>query len=321
VTRTIPFLLLLLAGCTRTTPILPGSLIPDHEVETFTTVIVDHERDREVPLRVWVPRTGGPLPVIIFSHGMGESKDSYAWFGRRFANSGYISIHPTHPGSDRAVLRSGWFNIFRASIDKDTWRNRPLDMQLVVSRLDEIERKIPSVAGRIDRSRIAAAGHSAGAFTAVALAGVTVDGAASADPRIRAAVAISMPDLSLILDEESFDTISIPVLHITGTRDYSLAYLTFPSDRRRMFDDTDAPDQFLVILDKATHTTFSDPHRPERKRQARLQELTAELTVRFIEAALNGGVDGSDSWTGPLPRDEMRIESKPKSLSQNMLAD
>jgi hypothetical protein len=31
VKRMIPFLLLLLAICTSTTPILPGSLIPDHE--------------------------------------------------------------------------------------------------------------------------------------------------------------------------------------------------------------------------------------------------------------------------------------------------
>ena len=46
-----------------------------------------------------------PCPVIIFSHGLGGSRDGYEYLGRHWASHGYVSVHSTHIGSDTSALK------------------------------------------------------------------------------------------------------------------------------------------------------------------------------------------------------------------------
>ena len=47
-------------------------------VATVEYVWHDNARDRDVPVKIYYPRTGDqPLPVIIFSHGLGGSREGY----------------------------------------------------------------------------------------------------------------------------------------------------------------------------------------------------------------------------------------------------
>src|ERR1700722_1072373 len=64
----------------------------------------DSKRDRDIPVKIYFPKTGeGPFPVIIFSHGLGGSREGYAYLGNHWASHGYISVHVQHLGSDSAV--------------------------------------------------------------------------------------------------------------------------------------------------------------------------------------------------------------------------
>src|SRR5258708_35446079 len=75
-----------------------------YQVETIKFDWVDQKRDRKVPVKIYYPKDGkGPFPVIIFSHGLGGSRDGYEYLGRYLGGHGYFSVHLQHLGSDSSV--------------------------------------------------------------------------------------------------------------------------------------------------------------------------------------------------------------------------
>jgi len=64
----------------------------------------DAKRDRRLPVKIYFPKTGGgPFSVILFSHGLGGTREGYEYLSRYWASHGYVSVHLQHPGSDEAV--------------------------------------------------------------------------------------------------------------------------------------------------------------------------------------------------------------------------
>ena len=222
----------------------------------------DAKRNRDVPVKIY----GESGPVVVFSHGIGENRDSYAYLGRALARHGFRAVHVTHAGTDRAVLERGYRHLYRAVKQKENWVNRPLDVSFVLDRLGAQEAAI--------------AGHSAGAFTAFALAGLRMTGGTLSDPRIKAAVAMSMPRMEGVVAPGGYDAVAIPLLNVTGTCDTSIIYRTFPRHRRLPFEQTHAAHQYLVTLDRVNHDTFvlDDP------RNAQI----AAITIAFLRAWMLG---------------------------------
>ena len=73
----------------------------------WVDVTVALEDGTTAAVRVHHPSVGdGPWPVVIFSHGLGGSREGYGFLGQRWAEHGYVSIHPDHPGSDTAAFLS-----------------------------------------------------------------------------------------------------------------------------------------------------------------------------------------------------------------------
>src|SRR5690606_4242290 len=52
-------------------------------------------------VRVSCPAQGDDLPIVVFSHGFGESMDGYAPLVDHWAASGFAVIQPTHLDSRR----------------------------------------------------------------------------------------------------------------------------------------------------------------------------------------------------------------------------
>lgn len=256
-----------------------------HVVQELT--LDDSSRDRDIPLRVYAPERGERLPLVLFSHGMGEARDSYEYIGRALAESGYVTIHLTHHGSDRELLETkGWLAIVKATRDPENWKNRPRDVASVLDELEKPEGAMREIAARIDPERVAVAGHSAGAYTAMVMAGAIVAGKHSfADRRVKAAVAMSLPRLDPVFVDGAYDHIAIPVLHLTGTRDRSIVYWTFPKDRRVAYDSTPGTNQYLITFRGVNHWTFSNL---PSSRDAAAQKRIVEATRLFLEAHLRG---------------------------------
>lgn len=187
-------------------------------------------RGQDLAVRVCAPATGHDLPVVIFSHGMTLSMDSYEPLAGFWAARGFAVIQPTH--LDSAGL---------APDDPRTpliWRIRTGDLTVILDQLEAIEAAVPGLAGRVDHGRVAVAGHSWGAQTASTLAGARVigpdgmPGDSMADPRVKAAVLLCLPgtggaDLSPLAAEyfpfmsPDFAEMKTPSLIVAGDRDDS----------------------------------------------------------------------------------------------------
>lgn len=266
---------LLTAACCTTLPRLPEKRVAfTAPAGRFAEVIetaghfYDEKRNRDVEVRSYSPAgPRGRLPVVIVSHGIGEDRDSYAYLGRAIARHGFLAVHLTHAGTDRATLEKGYRHLYRATKDPKNWIDRALDVTFVLDQL--------ALQPDFDVEHSAVVGHSAGAFTAFAAAGMKSPGGESLrDPRIKVIVPISMPRIA-----GNYDAIDIPVLNLTGTCDTSLIYRTFPRHRRIPFESTDAARQYLVTLQGVDHDMFSakeDPH----------HEVIAAIAVAFLRAYL-----------------------------------
>lgn len=197
----------------------------------------------DLQIRVSAPTTGHNLPIILLSHGQGMSNNlsslnGYGPMANFWAAHGFVVIQPTHLSSKSL------------SLDPTTpgaplfWQSRAEDMRTILDQLDHIESSVPEIKGRLDRDRIAIAGHSMGGHTANVLLGMTVrdpDGTDTVislfEPRIKAGIVLAAPgnggsDLSAFASEHysflrhpSFASMKTPTLVVVGDEDAS-AYLT-----------------------------------------------------------------------------------------------
>jgi predicted dienelactone hydrolase len=201
-------------------------------------------------------------------------------------------VHITHAGTDRAVLERGYRHLYRSVKQKENWVNRPLDVSFVLDRLNVTDAAI--------------VGHSAGAFTAFALAGITMADGSLRDPRVKVAVAMSMPRMEGVVSPGGYDTIAIPVLSVTGTCDTSIIYRTFPKHRRIPFEETHAANQYLLTFARVNHDTFVE----QDERNAQI----AAVTIAFLDAWMRGDANArawfDEPGNGELAGVRLSVERK-----------
>lgn len=258
----------------------------------------DDARGRDVPVKVYAPEAGGaPFPVVIFSHGLGGSREGYAYLGRHWASHGYIAVHVQHIGSDESVWKDQTNRserMKRAAADPRNALNRPADVQFVLDRLERVQKEEGPLKDRLDLSRVGMAGHSFGAHTTLAIAGqafVTPTGRAAAmdDWRVKAAIAMSP---SVPRRRDDLDTVyagvKIPILHMTGTHDDSPVSDTRAADRRMAFDHIKGAEQYLLIFKDGEHMVYTGRRRlrGEPGREERFVDLILQSTTAFWDAYL-----------------------------------
>jgi predicted dienelactone hydrolase len=277
---------------------------PGHEVATFDAIWKDGARNREVPFRIYYPKAAATkLPVIIFSHGLGGSRDGYAYLGKYWAAHGFISVHLTHHGSDtEALLGDGMDNLRQRAqnlaMDPMNAVNRCKDVSFAIDELNDAnENEKSPLKGMIDLSRIGMAGHSFGANTTMLIAGeMTRTGKSFADNRVKCAIALSPPvAVPKSMYDKAYSAVNIPLFVITGTRDDSPVGETMAADRRVPFDHVQNIPAFLITFDGATHMVFAGPRRAASPADARIQKLVQQGTTAFWDAYLRGD-ESAKTW-------------------------
>ena len=279
-----------------------GGTSQRHAVASVDQTWFDAGRDRSVPARIYYPADSAErFPVIIFSTGLGRSRDDCAYLGRHWASCGYVSVHVQHKGSDEEV-RQGSLRprkeLQKAFYAPQNIRNRPMDIIFVINQLDQMQRSGSALGKRCDLTRIGVAGHDFGAQTVLALAGEVLPGRiAFVEPRVKAVVAMSSPvPLGQVPLSLAYGNISLPCFHITGTADNSIVATTQASQRRLPFDYTQGADEYLVTFYGADHMTYSGHLRAAASgHDAMFQRLIAECSAVFWEAYLKDDA-GAKAW-------------------------
>jgi pimeloyl-ACP methyl ester carboxylesterase len=223
---------------------------------------------RPVPLEIKVsmPESGSALPVILLSHGHGKanflsSLHGYGPVATFWAAHGFVVIQPTHLDSTVLALRET--KLPDAPL---FWRDRATDMHYILDHLDEIEAAVPGLAGRMDRDRIVAVGHSLGAGTVTSLLGMQVldpDDPREkdlSDPRIKAGVVIAAPGIGdkhlapkaaqnyPMLKFVDFSKMTGHALVIAGDKDLNLMFSDRLSYRTDAFTCAPAPKTLLTFF-------------------------------------------------------------------------
>jgi predicted dienelactone hydrolase len=260
----------------------------------------DAARDRVVPVKVVLPRGPGPFPVVVFSHGLGATREAYAYLGERWARAGLATVYLQHAGTDSGIFRGRVDRkaAMKAAVaDAENLHARPRDVAFVIDRLAALARTSPSLRGKLDLARIGVAGHSLGAWTSLVTAGQRA-GAPLADPRPRAVAALSAP-VGLARGDRAltFGGVRIPLILMTGTLDVSPIADCTPAERRIPYDHAGSPEKLLVVFAGGDHWIFSGRgyKRAPLASDLRFQELIAEATAAFWRAYLRGD-DGARAW-------------------------
>jgi predicted dienelactone hydrolase len=271
--------------------------------ETSLETWHDPVRNRDVPVKIFLPKTNGPHPIIIFSHGLGGSREGYSYLGEWWAGNGYVVVHPQHAGSDENVWKNAPLAerrqvLAKATTDLSNSLNRIGDVKFVIDELTRLQADSASpLRGRLDLDRIGLAGHSYGGWTTLAVVGRVPAFVRQSigDPRVKAAIQMSAP----ALPGASYANVTIPVLHLTGTLDDSPIGETKAADRRKPFDAMSAAPTGLIIYDGADHMTFSGrtPLLSSPARDDRYEGSIKVVTTAFWNAWLKGDANEQKMFT------------------------
>lgn len=285
-----------------------------HQVKTTYLDLQDTNRNRTIPIKLFSPEEAeGKLPIVIWSHGLGGSRDGADYIGEHLASHGYLAVHVQHPGSDSSLLREGLrqggiMETFQKNASAQNYFLRIQDIHFLIDELERMNEAADGpLSGRLDLERIGMSGHSFGARTSQAVVGqqfmLPRGPRDMRDERIKAAVLMSPSPANDRQDPaENFGAISIPVLHLTGTEDTSPIEDLEAIQRRVPFDHIPASDQYLLIFDGGAHSVFSGR---AGLRNESYHAVIEQLCLAFWDAYLRNS-DQARKW---LQSDPSQVRS------------
>ena len=227
----------------------------------------DSARERTLPLKIRVPEGDVRVPLVIFSHGLGGSREGGKAWVEHWAANGYLVIHVQHPGSDESLWKGPGEGAPKQRKARGATPEQLLgrvdDVRFVIDELTRLQIKsdAPAWTKRVDLSRIAMTGHSFGARTTMALAGERFPGPIKsvADARITAFIAFS-PTVQGAKKTwpERYGVMNQPFLSVTGSLDGDvMGNGSNPKNRAAVFDAQNAGDKYRAVFADGDHSVFS----------------------------------------------------------------
>jgi predicted dienelactone hydrolase len=273
--------------------------------------------NRVVPYKIYLPNAQTPSPIVIFSHGLGGSRDGAVYLLSYLAEHGYVAVAVQHAGSDTpAVFSGGAMNQagLREATSAGAAADRFRDIPFAIDELTKMNASDARLKGRLDMSRIGMSGHSYGAITTMALSGQGFGplGAFSFDDaRIKAAIAYS-PSKPRQGDPASvLSGIRIPMFHMTGTNDQNPLDPSEPASNRQIpYRHLQNADKYLLVFQDGDHMIFSgrDFRGSPRPNDPRFHAWIQKASLAFWDAYLRGNADAKTYLTGGKFKTELGAE-------------
>jgi predicted dienelactone hydrolase len=216
--------------------------------------------------------SGGPFPIILFSHGSCGWELQSRFLTPLLASRGFVVVAPPHPGN--TIFEFPTCGTPQAQVASA--QERPKDMSAVLDKMLVLNGSAGSVfLGLMDPARVGMTGHSFGGLTTYLVA--------NADPRVIAAVAMAPatnPAFSM----------PVPSLTILGAID---SVVSNPN-ARAAWGNSVLP-KWLVEIEDAGHFAFSDAcfagpdcNPPTTRSQAEAHALALRYIVPFLEVYVAG---------------------------------
>ena len=275
-----------------------------YAVETSLDLWRDGSRARDVPVKLYSPAIDATVtaptkfPVILFSHGLGGTREGGARWATHWASHGFVVVALQHAGSDEALWKGAApreiANRMKAGVTVANLASRVGDVHFVI---DEVIRRTTSgekAFTQADPTRIGMSGHSFGAQTTFAVGGQkspVTDLQSGLDARITSAIAFSPNARNKSKLSSQFGDINLPVFSITGSADGSiLGDGTLPEHRRLPFENMPTGQKYLAVFNEGDHMVFGghgfSARRPETARDKKIQIDVMSGTLAFWNSTL-----------------------------------
>ncbi len=241
-------------------------------------------RNAPIPADIYLPVLGGQRqrnrPTVIISHGLGNDRTSYAYLGRHLASHGFLVINVEHPGSNAEQINALLVGKSAEVVANDEFIQRPRQISAL---LNYLEREATQYGSLINFGQVGVVGQSFGGYTALALAGATLDfevlrascppssltlnvslllqcqAGQLAEPsetmlslqdgRVRAAISIN-PITSVLFGEESMGQVTTPTMIVSSGADTVAPAL---QEQLVPFTWLTQPDRYLLLMRQGTH--------------------------------------------------------------------
>ncbi len=291
---------------------------PDDEpykVHIHKGEFIDAARNgRAVPYKVYYP-SGDDLPkmpVVIWSHGLGGSRDGAAFLTRYLATQGYVIVNIQHVGTDSSIWEGKpghpWDVIRAAHIPREASLDRFNDVPFVLDCLPQLATDKPEIGAIMDLDTIGMSGHSFGAMTTQVMAGqpfpdlddnlTVID-----EPRFTAAIMYSFVPMSHLTDappEDIYGKMRIPSFFMTGTDDDNPITGQGYDYRMPVYETAGCSEKSLLVLQDGDHMVFAgsrgklgdNPHRDAQ------EEIIKATSLAFWDAYLKKSPQAKEWLTG-----------------------
>lgn len=272
----------------------------------------DDRRARLIPFLIRYPKDApGRLPVVIFSHDLGGSKESAAYYADHLVSHGYVVLNVQHPGSDLSIWGGQFPDLKNPKISADLRKavspqsalDRFQDIYLAVFALHSLDRQPGALKDRIDLSRIGMSGHSYGATTTQAMAGQAfARGRKMGHPEFKAFLAMSPTGAADGHNADAFGDMTRPFLFLTGSDDSLMVNgkVLDASERQKPYLAMKRAPSALVVLNGADHLVFSGRQELgfSKPKDDRFRQLIKAASLAFWDAELKDDAEARAWLTG-----------------------
>ena len=249
-----------------------------------TLSLFDRKRDRVIQVDFYRPQINTSIPVVVISPGLGVDKDNFVYLGQHLASHGFAVAVLNHPGSDLKKFRNFLAGTTSEAIEVKEFIDRPQDVSYLLDALQRLEQTNASQLGNLNLKQVGIIGHSFGAYTALALAGVElnierlqqdcqsnqnnlnwfnpsllfqclaldlprVTNYQLFDSRIAAIFAMN-PIVNSIFGQQSLSQLNLPIAFVAGSEDPIAPALP---EQITPFTWLNSPNKYLVLIEKGTH--------------------------------------------------------------------
>lgn len=264
--------------------------------------------NRKIPYKVYCPSEtkSAPFPVIIWSHGLGGSRDGAGFISRFIASHGYIIVHIQHHGTDSSLWEGKpghpWDVIRATHIPRSATLSRLKDVPFALSQLSTLD-----CVQLMDMNRVGMSGHSFGGMTTQVMAGQRRGFGRrqySLFQDIFNAGIVYSPSPQLNQKDHKpadfYGGIRIPLLMMTGTADDSPLENFGYEDRIEVFEYSGGPEQHLLTLEDGDHMVYNGSRgkldaNPKRDVH---EEIIKMLSLAFWDGYLKDDTTAKEWLTG-----------------------